>query len=57
MPNVLVRELGASVPSLLEPFVEHVGLALGSVAVVVLASRGFSKLRELCRWQTIGLHL
>ena len=39
MPNILVRELGASVPALLKPLVEHVGLALGSVAVVFLASR------------------
>ena len=44
MPNVLVRELGASIPTLLESFVEHVGLALGSVAVVVLTSVDFKRL-------------
>ena len=43
MANILVRELGDSVPLLLEPLLEHVDLALGSVAVEVLAIRDLKR--------------
>ena len=43
MANILVREVGTSVPPLLEPLVEHIGLALGSAAVVVLAIKDLKR--------------
>ena len=43
MANILVLEVGTSVPPLLEPLVKHIGLALGSAAVVVLAIKDLKR--------------